>query len=283
MTYKATVVKVMIASPSDVPTERMIVRDVIHEWNAIHSQYQNLLLTPVAWETHASPRLGDRPQQIINDQVADDCDLLIGIFWTRLGTPTGSSPSGTVEEIWRHVDKGKPAMLYFSNAPVHPDSVDEEQYRGVREFRKAASAKGLIEGYESIGEFREKLAAQLARTVLREFTAKLPQISFDPPDNRRPIPDISPDGTALLKRIAQDKNGTLIRVKVMGGTIIQTGGQELAKRGDARSEARWEAAMRELRKLGFLEAMGAKEEVFKLTHAGYEAVDGLGLGEDDAA
>jgi hypothetical protein len=26
-------------------------------------------------------------------------DILMGVFWTRLGTPTGKAPSGTVEEI----------------------------------------------------------------------------------------------------------------------------------------------------------------------------------------
>src|SRR6059058_5757055 len=99
MAYQATVIPVMIASPGDVLTERDIACDVINNWNAINSIKTSCVLTPVRWETHSAADLGDRPQQLINDRILKDCDLLIGIFWTRLGTPTGKAKSGTVEEI----------------------------------------------------------------------------------------------------------------------------------------------------------------------------------------
>lgn len=69
----------MIASPSDVATERRNIRDVIHEWNAIHSEDQQIVLMPLGWETHASPKMGDSAQNIINKQVLDRCDLLIAV------------------------------------------------------------------------------------------------------------------------------------------------------------------------------------------------------------
>ena len=50
----------------------------------------------------------------LNDQLVDRCDILVGMFWTKLGTSTGVAASGTVEEIDRFVAAGKPAMLYFS-------------------------------------------------------------------------------------------------------------------------------------------------------------------------
>jgi hypothetical protein len=50
MSYTALVVKVMIASPSDVPRERQLVRDVIHEWNAVHAEDRKVVLMPVGWE-----------------------------------------------------------------------------------------------------------------------------------------------------------------------------------------------------------------------------------------
>ena len=124
----------MIASPSDVATERKNIRDVVHEWNAIHSEDQQIVLMPLGWETHASPKMGDSAQNIINKQVLDRCDLLIAVFWTRLGSPTGSSPSGTVDEIEKHLGASKPVMIYFSNAPVRPESVDDEQYAALRAF-----------------------------------------------------------------------------------------------------------------------------------------------------
>jgi len=169
MPYDARVVKVMIASPGDVSTERQIVREVLNEWNCIHSEDRGLVLLPIGWETHSTPQMGDRPQAIINEQVLADCDLLVAIFWTRIGTPTGNAVSGTVEEIEEHLHAGKPAMLYFSSAPVRPDSVDEEQYRALKEFKQECFKLGLVEAYESLGEFRDKFSRQLSQTIIRGF------------------------------------------------------------------------------------------------------------------
>jgi hypothetical protein len=135
MSYDATVFKVMIASPGDVGVEKNIIREVIHEWNAINSDTRHIVLLPVSWDTHSAPAMGDRPQEIINKQVLKGCDLLVGVFWTRIGTPTGKNPSGTVEEITEHIKNGKPAMIYFSVAPVVPDSIDADQYAKLNEFR----------------------------------------------------------------------------------------------------------------------------------------------------
>lgn len=37
MSFRSTIFKAMIASPSDVAQERHLAREVIHEWNAIYS------------------------------------------------------------------------------------------------------------------------------------------------------------------------------------------------------------------------------------------------------
>jgi hypothetical protein len=92
MPYRATVYRVMVASPGDVSAERRVVADVIHEWNAIHSDDRRMVLMPVRWESHAAPEMGDRPQAVINRQILQDCDLLVAMFWTRLGSPTVPRP-----------------------------------------------------------------------------------------------------------------------------------------------------------------------------------------------
>jgi len=77
MSYLATVFNVMIASPGDVQLERKVAREVIHEWNAIHSMSRKIVLQPVGWETNVAPLMGDRPQAIINAQILKNSDLLI--------------------------------------------------------------------------------------------------------------------------------------------------------------------------------------------------------------
>jgi hypothetical protein len=85
MSYTARVVKVMITSPSDVAKERQLIRDVIQEWNAVHAEDRKVVLMPVGWETHSAPDMGDRPQAIINKQLLESCDLLVGCRWTIVG------------------------------------------------------------------------------------------------------------------------------------------------------------------------------------------------------
>ena len=97
--YDAKVYNVMIASPGDVVDEPGIARAVVHEWNVINAESQARVLMPTGWDTHSSPEMGDRAQGIINKQVLKNADLLIAVFWTRIGSPTGKAESGTVEEI----------------------------------------------------------------------------------------------------------------------------------------------------------------------------------------
>jgi hypothetical protein len=269
MPYAATAVKVMTASPGDVAHERQIIRDVIHEWNSINSEASELVLMPVGWESHASPKMGHRAQALINEQVLRTCDLLVAVFWTRLGSPTGDSPSGTVEEIREHVQAGKPAMLYFSQQPVRPDSVDDAQYKALHEFRNECQAGGLIEIYESIAEFREKFARQLALTVQREFS-KTGAVSPEPLQGRRP--EISADAAELLAEAVQDSTGSVLRLLPRGEVLaISTNRRNMVDRGSRQSAARWDSALQELVRLELLRQSDPKGEVFVVTHAGYDA------------
>jgi hypothetical protein len=268
--YQARVYRVMIATPSDVPSERLIIRESVYHWNDILAHRSGTVLLPVAWETHAHPLMGTRPQAVINSQVLADCDLLIAVFWTRLGSPTGEAPSGTVEEIEEHLKAGKPAMIYFSSAPVRPDSIDEQQYRALREFRADCERRGLIETFESLSELGEKARRQLTQLVLDRW-AKLD----DEPSQtlaavaalRDSAPTLSDDAGALL-RGAVDDDGTVLRVRTMGGTSVQAGRQNFAESGNPRSEARWESALNELVEEGLLQDRGYKGEVFGVTHTG---------------
>lgn len=161
MTFPATVVRVLIASPSDVIEERDIATTTIQHWNDINSSETEIVLLPVKWETHSSPEYRIRPQQAINEQVIDHCDMAIGIFWTRIGSSTGPSISGTIEEIERVADAGKSVMLYFSKADAPLEKIDLDQLKSLREFESRTRNTALIEYYTNKVEFRDKLYRQL--------------------------------------------------------------------------------------------------------------------------
>lgn len=161
MSFAARVFRILIASPSDVTEEREIAVSTIQAWNDLNSSERQIVSLPLRWETHSAPEYGRRRQEVTNRQVVDHCDLLVGIFWTRIGSPTGAADSGTLEEIERVAIRGKTVMLYFSQAKQGPDRIDLVQLQRLREFKKKTFPKALVENYATQTEFRDKLQNNL--------------------------------------------------------------------------------------------------------------------------
>jgi hypothetical protein len=276
MSFNATVYNVMIASPSDVPEERKAVREVLYEWNAVHSDERKQILLPVGWETHSAPDMKGPPQSIINEQVLIQCDLLVGIFWTRIGTATAEYASGAVEEIQRHIAAGKPAMLYFSEVLVKPELSISKQFKQLQKF-KSYCHKGLYEGFSSIEEFKNKFRNQLQINLKKYFP--VPVIIelgiLNRSDNENDVAGINIDEHSLLKEAAQDARGTIHRNRIASGTFVQTNRIHFVKEQSPREIAKWDAVIESLVNRGLFKAVGYKGEVFEITDAGFEAVDSL--------
>lgn len=278
MSYEATVFNIMIASPGDVASERAIVREVISEWNVVHSSNRKIVLLPTGWESHSSPEIGQSPQAIINKQVLDKCDLLVGVFWTRIGTQTKDYASGTVEEIERHIISGKPVMLYFSNQPARLDSVDDEQYQELKRFKASCKDRGLYETYDSHSQFKEKFYRHL-QLKLNEHsmfnsigqTDQQPEpIALSQSDR---LPQLSDEARRLLKEASLDSNGTIMHLRHMGGTDLQTNGKNLIEDQNRRTVAKWEVALQQLLDEDLVIERGYKGEIFEITERGFQVAD----------
>lgn len=280
MSYLANTFNVMIASPGDVASERAIIRDVVYEWNAVHSGSRKIVLLPVGWETHSSPEMGAPAQQLINCQVLNKCDLLVGVFWTRLGTPTEKHLSGTVEEIEEHIASGKPAMLYFSSQPVAMETVDLNQVQKLKEFRQSCQSRGLYQSYDSHAEFKEKFYRHLQLKVNEHPLFRNSDVSpayTTIVESRTQIPALSQEARVLLKEASQDNGGTIVHARYMSGTAIQTNGKNLIPSNDRREVAKWEEALEQLRSYDLVVDRGYKGEVFEITNLGYQIADMIAL------
>ncbi|MBY5975794.1 hypothetical protein KUV39_04010 [Phaeobacter italicus] len=174
MSFQAEVFKILIASPADVEEERTAISQVISRWNDLNAERENVVLLPVKWETHSAPLMGDRAQGIINNQVVHTCDMAIGVFWTRLGTPTGVSESGTTEEIDWFIENNRPVMLYFSSRAIEPKKVDLEQFKNLKDFESRMQKIGLTGSYKSIEDLREQLLGQITNNV-RDLLQGIPK------------------------------------------------------------------------------------------------------------
>lgn len=166
MSFTATVLRVLVASPSDVPKARDAVESAIHSWNSSHAATRSIVLLPWRWESSSVPLLGDHPQSIINEQGVDGADIVVALFGSRLGSPTREAVSGTVEEIERAVNSGKPVHLYFSTAPL-PHDVDTSQLDGLRQFRQEISERGLLGEFDDASQLESQIWAAIELDLAR--------------------------------------------------------------------------------------------------------------------
>jgi hypothetical protein len=173
MPFGSEAFRVMIASPSDMLEERQAATEAINEWNAQHAADAGIVLLPVKWETHARPQATTRPQRALNEQLLGGCDIMIGMFWTKIGTSTGVAASGTVEEIDRCAAAGKPTLLYFSSRPIDPNKIDIKQHARLRKFKAATYKKALVGTFNSLDQLRQTLLRDLTRQ-LRAMNKRMP-------------------------------------------------------------------------------------------------------------
>lgn len=176
-------VRLFVASPSDVSDERKAVEEVAKEINEGRVKGLCSIDTQVLrWESFACPAAG-RPEQVILDQLGD-YDILVAILWTRCGTPTGHdnhgqeiARSGTVEEIrdaFARVEQGllreEQVLVYRCERKfVLPTNDDLMQYVAVHALFEeiSNSKKALTWKYSSVGDFRGQLTRHLVDVIKR--------------------------------------------------------------------------------------------------------------------
>lgn len=176
MTKKTKILNLTICCPGDVEREIIIAREVIDAWNKRHGEFIGCSIKAHHWSTDCAPTMEERGQAAINQQMIDVSDIIIAIFWTRLGTPTGLAGSGTEEEITRAMARDIRVMPYFSKLEAPFTRLDPEQMQKVELFRAKLASVGLPWTFNSRQEFRKLLEKHLDIAVRDVLTkSKAPQ------------------------------------------------------------------------------------------------------------
>ena len=167
--------RLVVASPGDVKRERDALQEIIAEINRDTARPAELYLELARWETDARAgfHAGGPQGQIDPILKIDECELVVGIFWSRLGSPTLDGKTGTEHEFdtaykaWS--DNRRPEiMAYFCERPVEPKSdEDRRQFELVKQFKSSFPREGFAWKYTEVDEFKT-LVARHIRQYVRE-------------------------------------------------------------------------------------------------------------------
>jgi hypothetical protein len=130
---------VFVGAPSDVDEAHDVIRGQTEQWNRDHGPLSHARVEFTNWRTHSHPAAGGRPQALLNKQVVDQCDIMVGIFNARFGSPTGVAESGTEEEIRRSIKNGKKGDGVFRQLA---DAQAEKGAQRIRAYRKIQRQAG---------------------------------------------------------------------------------------------------------------------------------------------
>src|SRR5215213_6440242 len=167
----------IVVSPGDVQSEREAMNEIVDDLNRIISVQFGLELRVLRWETDAYPAFHlEGPQGHIDDVLQiDNCDIMVGIFWKRFGTPTRDSASGTEHELgrahtaWKASGGRRPQiMMYFKNKKYEgKDDAEKNQMALVEDYKKKVSAEAIWWGYKSRSEFEQLVRNHLLMYLLK--------------------------------------------------------------------------------------------------------------------
>lgn len=263
--FNANCYNIMIVSPSDVVDERKIIKEAIYHWNEINSNKRKIVLLVSGWDINAHPDSGCHPQTSLNQQILKEADFVIAVFWNKIGTPTEEYPSGSIEEIMRHMAEGKKAFIYFSNRPVQRHQIDEEQSKKLDAFKEKIHKLAFYKEFSTLEELKSILNDDI-QLISNEFES-LPQTqSVNRPTNSGKLSDYE---TQLLKLMNEKNDHSLQWVSTFGGKYIN--GTILQ---DMRQIAEYERALKSLVRKDLIKP-NRDGNIFFLTADGFDACESL--------
>ena len=209
MAYPTLALHLLISAPGDLPVQDMAtIRKTISQWNLNLGRVVGLTVLPVSWTEHAVAEFGDRPQAILNDQIVEEADFAVALFYDRLGTPSGEADSGTAEEIKVLVQAGK-SVAVLVNASARPPlggSALEERKRltaYLTDLRKTA----LVFEYANEGDLISHLNNFLSRATA-QFQQSVEASKDDEPAGPDPSEGVWPRAE-VRESVKTDNKGRL--------------------------------------------------------------------------
>ncbi len=212
--------KIFLASPSDVSRERKYVLEVVEELNKSIAIAKGITIQVVSSDS-AFPGYGQDGQAVLNTQIGTmkEYDLFLGIMWSRIGTPTARAVSGTAEEYERAVRaynryKKPQIWFYFRELKAKLDTKEKlEQADGVIKFKKKVQRKALVHEYKMPSNFRDRFRQNML-CWLSEYLGTTPKPSVSSSSrSKKSSTTISNSNSSITRTASRRKSGSTSTAK----------------------------------------------------------------------
>ena len=176
-------IKIFLSCPEDIVKAGIkdVVEKVIEEDNIHFKKLFGISLDLIHWKKNVylgkgNPRVQDR----INEKLIKNCDIYLGILWTRFGSPPGpnqegmSYSSGTEEEFYLAKSLGKVLWFLFYRYPPHKNKTDPEQLNKVKKFKEELKKEQIwYAEFSKEDELRKLLKENVSNFIEEKYSIKL--------------------------------------------------------------------------------------------------------------
>ena len=255
-------------SNNDVEVAKLLIELI---GKALHLRSDEVRCTSVdGYRMQAGAPIDERLRAEVHD-----AELLIGLI-----TPNSLGSAYVFFELGARWGAGKHMI------PLLASGVTPEQLEGPLADINALDSRDDGQVYQLLEDAAKYLQISLDRASSYAVEVnKLVQVSSEATavEKRLPTisehPQLSEEARTLLTEAVKSSTRAIMKANTAGGLIIQANGKNLCERGNPRSEAIWEEALKDLIIKGLVEDQKGKGEVFVVTREGFQAANDIGNAE----
>ena len=251
---------------------------------------------PVGMEQfHAAPA----SQWDVITKMIDECDFYLLVIGGRYGSIDDESGLSYTEKEYNYAkEKSMPVIVLVKDpSEIKEKEMDEEddnytKRKRLKEFRnKVKAEKNTVDTFRDLDNLKYKASQAFKNAVdyadenagwvrYRELEERINEIKNMSYDNvslyNGSIEGVThiPLEPAFLLVYAAEGDGKILKLRALGSPVVVSASRKQFMADNShRESARWQSALEQLIKLGWVKATGCKDEIFEVTGDGYKVAD----------
>jgi hypothetical protein len=188
--------RLLISCPSDCEGFKETVVHTLSITNHFCETFLGARIEPIYYKENVPSGTANEAQEVISRNVRGEFDIYVGLFWSRLGTPTSGYKSGAVEELEiayeMNESSGKIGIhVYFCEAMMPPEVWRTSAPHDIEWLRSHAGGRGTL--YKSFAS-----DAQLQSLLSVDLVADLKKLVLGTGSNKKQQRVGLPDPTVIV-------------------------------------------------------------------------------------